>query len=305
MEIKKDSLLASYDSNEVLMMLSDVRNRVISVNKKIHGVYDKLGQAQLERKWFGSLVMQYHKHIPIGINKRFRSEGYFNESRGTIEKGAYISLYDFLATPFKKDKYKLGLTDQEAEAAEGFKNVIKNIIDFLTHIGLYWNLLPEHEKANIRRNLGDVTGILGAMFLIIALKAITDDDDEDGRLYNLALYEADRLLSESLQFNPIGAYNEAKKLWSTPIAAQSGIQDLFQSVGLLTKMIMQGDEFDPYYHSGRFAGEHKLSVYIQRRIPIWRGIKTGFVDIVESNQYYKLGSYPVIDNVLDWAEGED
>lgn len=305
MEIKKDSLLANYDSNETLMMLSDLRNRVISVNKKIHGVYDKLGQAQLERKWFGSLVMQYHKHIPIGINKRFRSEGYFNESRSTIEKGAYISLYDFLATPFKKDKYKLGLTDQEAEAAEGFKNVIKNIIDFLTHIGLYWNLLPEHEKANIRRNLGDVTGILGAMFLIIALRAITDDDDEDGRLYNLALYEADRLLSESLQFNPIGAYNEAKKLWSTPIAAQSGIQDLFQSVGLLTKMIMQGDEFDPYYHSGRFAGEHKLSVYIQRRIPVWRGIKTGFIDIVESNQYYKLGSYPVIDNVLDWAEGEN
>ena len=91
----------------------------------------------------------------------------------------------------------------------------------------------------------------------------------------------------------IGAMSEAKKLWSTPIAAQSGLQDIIQSCGLLSKMIIEGEDFDPYYHSGRFAGEHKLSVYVQRRIPIWRGIKTGFIDIVDSNSYYKMG-----DNML-------
>ena len=129
--------------------------------------------------------------------------------------------------------------------------------------------------------------------MAVALRAMMDDDDEDSILFNLGLYEADRLASESFQFNPLGMYSEAKKLWSTPIAAQSGLQDLIQSCGLLSKMIFEGDEFDPYYHSGRFAGEHKLSVYVQRRIPIWRGIKTGFIDIVDSNSYYKMG-----DNML-------
>ena len=144
-------------------------------------------------------------------------------------------------------------------------------------------------KDNIARNLGDLCGVVSALFMAVALRTIADDN-EDEIWWNLALYEADRLASESFQFNPLGMYGEAKKLWSTPIAAQSGIQDLLQSCGLLAHMLMEGEDFDPYYRSGRFAGEHKLSVYIQRRIPVWRGIKTGFIDIVDSNQYYKLSN---------------
>lgn len=295
MGYKKDSLLAQYDVKttgkkvtNADQLLADFRGRVISVNKKIHGVYDKMGQAQIEKYWFGSLVMQYHKHIPIGIAKRWKKEGSFNESRGTIEKGSYVSLYDFLATPWKNYKNKLNLTEGEVNALTGVQNILKDIAEFLTNIGIYWNILPEYEKNNIRRNLGDVCGVLAALFATVALKALADDDDEESILWNLALYEADRLGSETIQFNPWGFISEAKKLWSTPIAAQSGIEDLWQSMGLLTKMITEGSDFDPYYHSGRFAGEHKLSVYIQRRIPIWRGIKTGFIDIVESNNYYKL-----------------
>ena len=54
-------------------------------------------------------------------------------------------------------------------------------------------------------------------------------------------------------------------------------------------MIMEGDDFDGTYKSGKFAGESKLKVYIERRIPIWRGIKTSFIDIKTNNSYYKVG----------------
>ena len=300
LSFKKGSKLSEYDipnqngePSEAYKLLANFRGRVISVNKKIHGIYDRLGQAQLEKLWYGSLVMQYHKHMYPGILKRWRREGSYNEERGTVEKGCYIALMDFLATPWRQYKEKLGMNDAQVETMEGTQNLLGEIVDFVTNIQLNWNLLPEHERANIRRCLGDVCGVLSALFMAIALRAMMDDDDEDSILFNLGLYEADRLASESFQFNPLGMYSEAKKLWSTPIAAQSGLQDIIQSCGLLSKMIIEGEDFDPYYHSGRFAGEHKLSVYVQRRIPIWRGIKTGFIDIVDSNSYYKMG-----DNML-------
>lgn len=316
LSFKKDSKLAEYDipnqngePSKAYKLLADFRGRVISVNKKIHGVYDKLGQAQLEKLWYGSLVMQYHKHIYPGLLKRWRKEGSFNEERGTVEKGSYIALMDFLATPWRQYKDKLGMTDAQVEAHEGIQNFIKEVVDFTTNIKLNWHLLPEHEKANIRRCFGDLLGVASALLMAIALRCMMDDEDEDSILFNLALYEADRLASESFQFNPLGAYSEAKKLWSTPIAAQSGVQDLIQSVGLLSKMIIEGEDFDPYYHSGRFAGEHKLSVYIQRRIPIWRGIKTGFIDIVESNSYYKMGDNMLgivpVESIVDWVKDKE
>ena len=320
---KQDGLLAKYDiakpdgsPSDAYQLLANFRGRVISVNKKIHGVYDRLGQAQLEKTWYGSLVMQYHKHMYPGVLKRFRREGFYNEERGTIEKGSYIAIKDFLAIPFRKYKDRIKkakevdhLTDAEIEGMQGIQNIIKDIVDFLMNIDIHWNLLPEYEKNNIRRNLGDVVGVLSALFMAVGIRCMMDDDDEDGIFFNLALYEADRLASESFQFNPIGMYGEGKKLWSTPIAAQSGIQDLIQSTGLLCKMLMEGDEFDPYYHSGRFAGEHKLSVYVQRRIPIWRGIKTGFIDIADSNSYYKMNQnilgFVNANEIADWVKGED
>lgn len=314
MKIADGSILSKYDitkedgtPSDALTAFASLRNRVISVNKKIHGVYDKLGQAQVERKWFGSLVMQYHKHIPIGINKRYRKEGYYNEMRGTVERGSYVSLIQFLSTPFKKDKVKLELTDNEAEALTGIKNIFKSIIEFTTHVGLYWNMLPEYEKANIRRNLGDLNGVLIAMLLAVVLKGLGDDDD-DSIPYNLALYEIDRLQSEAAQFTPPGAINEFKKLWSAPIAAQSGISDMWQSMDVICKCIFGGDEFDPYFRTGRFAGQHKLRVYIERRIPIWRGIKGTFIDITEQNTYYKLQQNvggDIVNNLLDFVDNED
>ena len=314
MEIKPGTILSKYDTkksdgtpSDAITAFAALRNRVISTNKKIHGVYDKLGQAQIERKWFGSLVMQYHKHIPIGIAKRYRKEGYYNEIRGTVEKGSYVSLINFLSTPFKTNKKLLQLTDDEVNTLEGVKNIFKSIIDFTTHVGLYWNMLPEYEKANIRRNLGDLKGILAGMLLAVVLKGLGDDDD-DSIPYNLALYEIDRLGSEAAQFTPSGAINEFKKLWSAPIAAQSGISDMWQSMDILAGIIFGGDDFDPYFRTGRFAGQHKLRVYIERRIPIWRGIKTGFIDITEQNSYFKLrqnvgGS--LVNNALNWIEDED
>ena len=90
-------------------------------------------------------------------------------------------------------------------------------------------------------------------------------------------------------YNPIGMASEGKKLMSTPLAAQTIINDAFKSCYEIGGMIYQGKDFDPIYHSGRFAGDDKVSVYIQRRIPMWSSVRS-LTDIASNNKYYKVGT---------------
>ena len=291
-----DSKLAEM-GDEAYKLLGRFKGRVISVNKKIHGVYDKLGAAQLEKYWFGSLVMQYHKHIYPGVMKRYRRQGYFNEERGTIEKGCYAAIKDFLALPIQKAEFakKLqqdnNMTDEELSSVKEIQNIVKNYVEFATHVRLYWNIIPENERGNIKRALGDFAGALGAICTAIVLRCIADDQ-EDSFIYNLMMYEADRLASESMMYNPFGLISEGKKLWSSPVAVQGAITDLFHTVGFISQYMIQGDEFEDTYQTGMYAGENKMSVFLRRNIPIYHSVFM-LERLNKSNKYYKLG-----DNML-------
>ena len=294
------------DITQAIDLMGRFSERVRSINKKIHGVYNRLGSADIERKWYGSLIMQYHKHLPMGILKRYRIRGYYNETRGSVEKGMVSSVVDFLSLNFDAVKHDAGLSDDEVFTLKGLQNLFTSIGDFLIKIPTTWAIMPEYDRANIRRNLGDAVGVLASLSTSVALFAIGDDDD-DGILYNLAIYEADRLGSEAFMYNPIGAINEGKKLMSTPIAAQSIINDAWKTMNEICGFILEGDEYDPYYKNGRFAGESKLSVFIQRRIPIWNGIRN-IVDISENNKFYKVGTTGSIlfntQAMGNWVAGE-
>ena len=59
-------------------------------------------------------------------------------------------------------------------------------------------------------------------------------------------------------------------------------------------MLLDGEDYDPYFHGGRYSGEHKLKVYAERRIPYWRNW-VALRDIADNNHYYKMG-----DNLTSW-----
>jgi hypothetical protein len=295
--------MTSSGVNQAEKLLGEFTQRTRLVNNKIHGVYNRLGSAYIEKTWIGSLIMQYHKHLPMGLMKRYMKRGHYNETRGSIDKGMIWSIWDFLKLNVDKIKVEQGLTDANIGAVQSLQMLLSNSMAFLMNMRDTWRFTTDYDRANIKRNLGDLTGVtlavLGALLLIM-----TGDDDDDSIAYNLALYEFDRLASESFLYNPVGLVNEGKKLMSTPIAAQSVITDGMSAIGNVAGIIMQGEDFDPYYHSGRFAGEHKLSVYIQRRIPIWNGIR-GIVDIPDNNHYYKVGKNPITILPLDKIAGKD
>lgn len=292
---KKDSILNEIDVtregekvSDAYKLIGSFTNRVISVNKKIHGVYDRLGGAQIEKHVWGSLVMQYHKHIYPGLMKHWRRRGYYNEERGTIEKGCYTALKDFITLPLDDARIRARIKDEDMDSWKGLQNFVRSSFDYLRNLKTVWQLLPDYERNNVRRNLGDIGSIASAFFTIFALRMIQDNKDKDSIAFNLCLYEADRLASESSQFNPIGLVTQGKTLWSQPIAAESIVTDLTKTLGELSAMAIEGDDYDGYYHSGIHHGESKMGVYVKRRIPIYRQYYS-MSTLPKNNKSYRIG----------------
>ena len=275
--------------NDAYALLGEFKGKVIAVNKEIHGVYDRLGAAQLEKYWWGSLVMQYHKHIYPGILKHWRRKGYFNEQTGDTRVGCGPALMDFLAMPIRQynERHKL-LDDKQLEALEGTQNLFAAYLNFAENIRVNWEALPEYQKASIRRTAGDVFGALSSIMVAIGTNIAWDDKDKDKLLLpNLMLYSADQLATESMMYNPIFLPNNAKQLWSSPIAMMNMPNDIINSLNLIANAMFD-DEFDYNYTTGRYKGENKFKVKLMRQVPIYRAYNN-LATLDKSNSYYHYG----------------
>lgn len=283
------------------MFLGYMKGKVISVNKKIHGVYDKLGAAQLEKQWWGSLAMQYHKHIYPGVMKHYRRKGYFNEERGTKEIGCAPALFDFLTTPIRKLRYEKEMSDGQVEVLESLQVLLKGYAEFAMNLQTNWQLMPKWQRASIERAAGDVVGALGGICTALAVRCIWDDDDLKNSLWgNLMLYEADELTTQSMMYNMLFLPQQFDQLWSSPIAGVTAGKDIMAACNNIAAYVMD-DDYDPNYTSGRYAGQNKIIVKLGRQIPIYRSINN-LATLDKANSYYKTGdNLLTLINIKDWA----
>ena len=285
--LKKDSGLTNDD-------IAAFRNKVISVNHQIHGIYDKIGANQLQQSWWGALLMQFHKHLVPGYQKRFgyrlgHFDGIYNETRESISKGTYVSLGEFIAMPFKK-YYELN-DSNELQAVRTLQGIAKGYADFVANLTTYYNILPEYDKVNIRRCLGEWIAITKAVALFVVGKLMLDDDDDSTQVADYILYSADRLMSETIQYTPWGMINEGQKLYSQPVAAFSIAQDTLRLLGACCSYIVTGNSDDLYYSSGSYSGENKLAVNFFKQVPLVNQI-IKHQRLGANNSYYKVRSSP-------------
>ena len=280
--------------------LAELKNKAIYINKKIHGVYDKMGAAQIEQKyWWGSLVMQYHKHIYPGYLKRWRTKGYYNETTHSFEKGSRISLFNLIFAPFRKniDFKEDGTvtskfdTETEGEAKTALRSILalkKVANDLLLEYAIYWNTMPEWERRNLMRNIGDLSGIAAGLLLGMLIHMLFDDDTKrNSKIINTGLYLADRLYTESRMYNVLGAYAEFSTQWSQPVAAIGLIKDSIKAIDLTYSAIVDPDDFDPIYNNTQYKGQNKFMVLLKRNIPILRVINR-YQNVARNNTYYRI-----------------
>ena len=288
-----DALSADKEVSDAYKLLGEFKGKVISVNKEIHGVYDKLGAAQLEKHWWGSLAMQYHKHIYPGILKHYRRQGYFNEERGAFTLGCGPALMDFLSMPLDKIKADREINGTQLGALQTLQKLFIGYVDMATNFNTNWNMLPRYQRAAILRAMGNVAGSVAAIAMALAAHAIWDDKElENSTLGNLLIYEADSLATQVMMYTPPFVITEGKKLYSSPIAAQTMPSDVLKAMNIIAEGLIAGDDYNWDYSSGRYAKENKLYVLTTRQIPIYRAY-SNIAGLNKSNRYYKLG-----DNIL-------
>lgn len=285
--LKEDSPLTNAD-------IADFRNKVLTVNHHIHGIYDKIGANTLQQSWWGALLMQFHKHLVPGFQKRFgyrlgHFDGVYNETRETINKGSYVSLAEFITFPVRK-YYELN-NSNELEAVRTLQGIAKGYVDFFGNFVTYYNVLPEYDKANLRRCLGEWIAITKAVALFVVGKLMLDDDDESTQIADYVLYSADRLMSETIQYNPWGMMNEGQKLYSQPVAAFSIANDNLKLLGACCSYIFTGDADDLLYQSGTYSGENKLKVNLLKQVPVVNQIRK-HERLGANNSYYKVRQSP-------------
>jgi hypothetical protein len=285
--LKEDSPLSNAD-------IADFRNKVLTVNHHIHGIYDKIGANTLQQSWWGALLMQFHKHLVPGFQKRFgyrlgHFDGVYNEARETINKGSYVSLAEFITFPVRK-YYELN-NSNELEAVRTLQGLAKGYVDFFGNFVTYYNILPEYDKANLRRCLGEWIAITKAVALFVVGKLMLDDDDESTQIADYVLYSADRLMSETIQYNPWGMMNEGQKLYSQPVAAFSIANDNLKLLGACCSYIFTGDADDLLYQSGTYSGENKLKVNLLKQVPVVNQIRK-HERLGANNSYYKVRQSP-------------
>lgn len=281
--LKEDSPLSNAD-------IADFRNKVLTVNHHIHGIYDKIGANILQQSWWGALLMQFHKHLVPGFQKRFgyrlgHFDGVYNETRETINKGSYVSLAEFITFPVRK-YYELN-NSNELEAVRTLQGLAKGYVDFFGNFVTYYNILPEYDKANLRRCLGEWIAITKAVALFVVGKLMLDDDDESTQIADYVLYSADRLMSETIQYNPWGMMNEGQKLYSQPVAAFSIANDNLKLLGACCSYIFTGDADDLLSYSG----ENKLKVNLLEQVPVVNQIRK-HERLGANNSYYKVRQSP-------------
>lgn len=285
--LKEDSPLSNAD-------IADFRNKVLTVNHHIHGIYDKIGANTLQQSWWGALLMQFHKHLVPGFQKRFgyrlgHFDGVYNETRETINKGSYVSLAEFITFPVRK-YYELN-NSNELEAVRTLQGLAKGYVDFFGNFVTYYNILPEYDKANLRRCLGEWIAITKAVALFVVGKLMLDDDDESTQIADYVLYSADRLMSETIQYNPWGMMNEGQKLYSQPVAAFSIANDNLKLLGACCSYIFTGDADDLLYQFGTYSGENKLKVNLLKQVPVVNQIRK-HERLGANNSYYKVRQSP-------------
>lgn len=283
-ETGKEELKAG--SNITSRQLAELRDKALYVNKKIHGVYDKMGAAKIESKWWGSIMMQYHKHIYPGYLKRWRRKGYWNETTQSNEKGSRTSFYDLLISSFRTNQ-SLD-TNYGVEGIKLLQAIAMKLQDIFTDFTLNYQMLPIWEQQNIRRNLGDICGILAGILMTMVIYALWDDDDiKDSKLLNTTLYIADRLYTESRMYNVMGAYAEFSTQWSQPIAGLSTFKDAFKALNLISQWMANPVDFNPVYTNTQYKGQNKFGVLLKRNIPIYR-VYQRYMNVANNNKYYRI-----------------
>lgn len=272
--------------------LSDFKNKVIGVNQKLHGIYNKEDAGTIQRYALGRLAIQFRKWIRPSWNRRFGpkfGQSNWNERRQEYDEGMYITTSRFVFNPLIRT-FKQWRTNQETTASEALKNIIDGYKDLIFNSKINWHILSETEKANIRRTGLEMIFLATVIALGFALKRIKGEDDDDDKvkdkILTWALYQSDRLFGEISTFTPFGIVREGNRLFKSPSPVFNTLEDAGKLMTALIAYPFRTDE-EREFKSGIYHGQDRVKIYFNDMLPVINQIQR-LSNLSENNQRYNI-----------------
>jgi hypothetical protein len=205
----------------------NLMNRLHALNKRMHGIYNDFDKATAQRYSLGKLGFMYKKYLVPAYKRRFKDLG-FDEELGAQTEGYYKTFWNLY---------------------------LKNLVTLKTNLIKNWADMSPFERAQTKRVIAEATLIITLTALVLALRAMVDDDDDELKKnwgYNFMLYQAIRMRSETSQYLPILGIRDAYRTVKSPSAATSTID---RAIKFTDQFLVQ-------------SWDSKKAVY-QRRTGIW------------------------------------
>lgn len=220
----------------------DFQYKMKGILSRLHGEYSDLGRVALQRGALGRMAYMFRKFVVPGLRRRWAKEEYLERLDDFVE-GSYISTGRFFGALMEDlIKMKLSLLSEN------------------------WSELSDHQKANVRRTLTEVTFLVMALVLAnVAIQQIKDiDDDEwEDRMWSFMAYQTVRLKSELLFFiNPF----ETMAILRSPVASMSSAENLIT----LLSMLMHPLDLNERYERGPWKGKLKIVKPLTNMVPAYR-----------------------------------
>lgn len=229
-----------------------VANKMSAVLRKLFGNYSSLTANNMKQHAMGALVLKYRDWAYEGIVKRYGKKQYYENLEQKVE-GFYRSGGRVILQTMKD---------------------LKNLEFSLMKEN--WAKLSEHDKANVRRMVTEVSMItalsIGGALLGKAGKMVKDEFGEDTFVdkmtlgsFNLMVYEVNRLFTEIAVFvDP----REVIRLAQTPAASTSLVKAAWQLWAQVATAPME------QYDRGWREGEYKVWTRFEKFVPVYKNIKT-------------------------------
>lgn len=228
------------------------------------GNYRTNDQPDIQRHWWGKLVMLYRKYlIPMG-QARFRgiefsltkkedlqsSQKRFSFALQENEEGTYTTLIRYLRASIKDGENWLQFKDN-------------------------WEDLTDYEKHNIKRTMTEIVITSTILPLIVTMLAGAGDDDDELRYY--AAYSLRRLDTELSAYRSI---KENFKMMRSPIPSTRTLET---ALDVFDKVVnpFSWDELNDTYEQGINKGKNKLGVKVQKQLPVFRDFVRSYKDLYE------------------------
>ena len=211
------------------------------LNKRFHGIYNDIDKSAAQQFALFRVVNLFRKFMVPFWNRRYGKTQFNYEGQAWTE-GYYITVFNFIRNIIM-------------ESRAGEYSLRKN-----------WATLSELEKANFKRAMMDAGQVLGMMIIAMVLGLVAEGGDDDEWTLQMALYIANRSITELGAFTP------------SPLMLSEGLRTIQSPSAAITPFKRVADLIQPWewrneIERGRYKGWTKGEKLLFQSVPALNKLK--------------------------------